>query len=90
MKTLRTLVLSALVLGGTAIPLAAQADPPAAVAQMESPARGKPFSRAEAQSLAQREKKSEDLAKYEGGHLVIAISTLGVVIIAVIVLLLVL
>jgi hypothetical protein len=93
MKTLRIFVLSfvGLVgLGGMAMPSSAQASPPGVTAPSDTPARPRALSPEEAQSLAQREKNAKDLDKYEGGQVVIVISTIGVVIIALIIVLILL
>jgi hypothetical protein len=94
MKTLRIFVLSFVGfvgLGGMALPALAQASPPGVTtAPSDAPARPRALSPEEAQNLEQREKKAKDLDKYEGGQVVIVISTIGVVIIALIIVLILL
>jgi len=92
MKTLRMLMLSmvALVGVGGMASVAHAAPPPGVTVPSETAARPRALSRDERTSLAEREHKSKDLAKYEGGQVVIAISTVGAVVIALILLLILL
>jgi len=90
MKTLRMLVLSVVALGGTVVPTIAFADAPPPALVTPAPTEAKPLSTAETQTLAQREKKSKDLAKYEGGQVVIGVSTAAAIVILVLILLLLL
>ena len=76
---------------GLALPSVTEAAPPPAVsAPSGAAARGRALTPDEAKSLEARQQKSKDLEKYEGGQVVIAISTVGVVIIALIILLILL
>jgi hypothetical protein len=88
MKTLRILLMS---LPLCSLPVLASAAPPAPVAaEVAQGPRKTAISRADEQGLEKRQAQSKDLEKYEGGQVVIAISTVGAVVIGLILLLILL
>lgn len=91
MRGLRALVSSlALLLASAAAPAIAAAEPAAAPAVVEKAEAARP-SAAEARAYAEREQQAPaELATFEGGQVVIAISTIGAIVLGVILLLLLL
>lgn len=91
MRGLRVLVWSlVLALSSAALPSTAAAEAPAVPAVVEKTGAARP-SADEARSYAQREQQAPaELAKFEGGQVVIAITTVGAIVLAAILLILLL